>query len=120
MTLQELKYRVLLRLGVVAAGESVNADDGETVLLRYRALNALLLQRDLINWTSEEGVPDEYELPILDMVAAEAVGHFAHPDPQGVIAMGKFGLVPPSPAEIQLRQLASPSYMSRPVQTEYF
>lgn len=120
MTLQDLKTRVLMRLGVLAAGEPPAPEDGQTVLDRYRALNALLLQKDLINWTDDEDVPDEYELVLIDMVAAEAVGYFAHPDPQGVIAMGKFGLVPPSPAERTLKQLASTGYISRTLRTEYF
>ena len=120
MTLQELKTRVLIRLGVLAAGEPPAPEDGQTVLERYRPLNALLLEHGLIDWTHEDEVPAEYELVMIDMVAAEAVGHFAHPDPASVIAMGKFGLPSPSPAERQLRRLSATSYISRPVESEYF
>lgn len=120
MTLQELRSRVLLRLGVVAAGEPPNADDGQTVEMRYRALHALLFEKELIDWSFEEEIPDEVEDSITAMVAAESVGHFAHPDPASVVAMGKFGLVPPSPAERTLRQVMAASYVSTPVQTEYF
>jgi len=120
MTHQELKTRVLIRLGVLAAGEAPAPEDGQTVLDRYRVLNALLVQNDLINWTFSEDVPDEYEMVIIDMVAAEAVGHFANPDPASVIAMGKFGLTPPSPAERILRSLTARTYVNRPVESEYF
>jgi hypothetical protein len=120
MTLQDLKYRVLLRLGVVAAGDSVNADDGATVERRYRALHSLLTAHRLTDWNVSDSVPDAFEMPITDMVAAESVGHFSHPDPASVVALGKFGLAQPSPAERQLRKLMARTYVSKPARTEYF
>lgn len=120
MTPQELKYRVLHKLGVVAAGESPAPDDGKTVEERYTALHGLLTANDLTDWNVSDDIPDAFEMPITDMVAAESVGHFAHPDPASVIALGKFGLPQPSPAERHLRKLMSSTYVSKPVESEYF
>jgi hypothetical protein len=120
MTLQDLKYRVLLRLGVVAAGDPVNPDDGATVEQRYRALHSMLSAQRLTDWNISDEVPDEFEGPICDMTAAESVGHFSHPDPASVIALGKFGLPNLSPAERQLRRLMSRTYVSKTARTEYF
>jgi hypothetical protein len=119
MTLQELKYRVLLRLGVVAAGDSPNADDGATVELRYRALYNMLESDRLTRWNLSEDIPDEYEAPIIAMTAAECARDFGNADP-GIQVEGKYGLPAASPAERQLRRLLSTTYVSTPAKSEYF
>ncbi len=119
MTLQELKYRVLLKLGVVAAGDSPNPDDGATVLLRYTALHALLRLNELVDWDVSEDIPDEFETPIVLMTAAECARDFGDTDP-GLQIEAKFGLPVPSPAERQLRQLNARTYVSKPAESEYF
>lgn len=119
MTLQELKYRVLLKLGVVAAGNPVNPDDGATVLLRYQALLALLTIEDLADWAVTDDVPDEFETPLVAMVAADCARDFGQTD-QAIIAEGKFGLPQPSLAERQMRRIMARVYVNKPVTAEYF
>jgi len=119
MTLQDLKYRVLLKLGVVAAGDSPNADDGATVALRYTDLYSLLAADRLTQWNVTDDIPDEFAAPIVLMTAAECGRDFGNTDP-GLILEGKYGLPLPSPAERQLRRLVSTAYISRPARPEYF
>ncbi len=119
MTLQELKYRVLLKLNVVAAGDVPNPDDGATVLTRYQALHATLSAQELTDWHVAEDVPAEFETPIVAMVAAECAPDFGNPDP-AIVLDGKFGLPQPSPQERLLRRLMATTYVSSPVQTEYY
>ncbi len=119
MTLQDLKYRVLLKLGVVAAGDSPAPDDGATVELRYRSLHSLLTAEELADWNISEDIPDDFEAAIINMVAAECAGDFGSMD-LTIKAEGKFGLPEPSASERQLRRLASRTYVSKPVETEYF
>lgn len=119
MTLQDLKYRVLLRLGVVAAGDSPEADDSATVLLRYNALHALLLAQELIDWDLSEDIPDEFEVAMVPMVAAECARDFGNLDGNLQIE-GRFGLPILSIAERTLRRLGARTYVSTPSQSEYF
>jgi hypothetical protein len=119
MTLQELKYRVLLKLHVCAAGDSPEADDGATVMLRYNALYNLLSADDLTSWNISDDIPDEYETPIVLMVAAECARDFANADP-GMQMEGKYGLPQASIAERQLRKVAATKYISSPQRVEYF
>lgn len=119
MTPNDLKYRVLLRLGKVAAGDVPEPDDGITVSLRYEALHALLTAKDLCDWNVSDDIPEEFELVIVSMVAAECAREFADVDP-GIQLEGRFGLAQPSPAERQLRQLMARTYVSKPAQSEYF
>lgn len=119
MTLQELKYRVLLKLGVVAAGDSPNADDSAVVLIRYQALHNALTSRDLTNWNISDDIPEELELPLVAMVAAECARDFGNPDP-ALQAEGRFDLPQPSLAERQLRKAMARTYISTPVSVEYF
>lgn len=119
MTLQDLKYDVLLKLGVVAAGDPVAPDDGATVELRYRALHAMLDIKSLCDWNVADDIPEEFRMPITMMVAAECARDFGNADP-GIQLEGKFGLPTPSPAERQLRQLMSRTYVSKPATSEYF
>lgn len=119
MTLQDLKYHVLLKLGVVAAGDSPNPDDGATVEMRYLSLYSMLVEDGLTLWSVDDSVPPEAELPIVAMVAAECANDFANTDPQIQLA-GKFGLPSPSPAERTLRKLTATPYIGAPAQPEYF
>jgi len=119
MTLQELKYRVLLKLGVVAAGDSPNPDDSATVLMRYRALHNVLTVRDLTNWNISDDIPEEVEEPITMMTAAACARDFGDVDP-GIVLEGKFGLPQPSAAERQLRQIMAATYIRTPVNVEFF
>jgi hypothetical protein len=119
MTLQDLKYHVLLKLGVVAAGDSPNADDGATVELRYQTLHRHLTAARLTDWNVSADIPDEFDMPIIAMVAAESARDFGNTDPM-LQAEGKLGLPNPSPAERQLRRLMSKTYVSTTARTEYF
>lgn len=119
MTLQDLKYHVLLKLGVVAAGDPVSPDDGATVELRYRSLHSLLEVEELTTWNVVEDIPEEFELPIVSMTAAECANDFANTDPAIQLA-GKFGLPQASPAERTLRRLMATTYVSTPAKSEYF
>lgn len=119
MTLQELRYRVLLKLGAVAAGDSPSPDDAAVVLMRYQALHNTLTSRDLTNWNISDEIPDELELPLVAMVAAECARDFGNADP-GIQLEGRFDLPQPSLAERQLRKTMARTYASAPVSVEFF
>lgn len=119
MTLEELKYRVLLQLNVVAAGDSPNPDDAATVESRYVALHRLLQAQSLTDWNVSDDIPEEFEIPIVAMMVAECAQPFGNAD-QMIQAQGKFGLPKPSPAERQIRRLTAKTYVSQPAKAEYF
>lgn len=119
MTLQDLKYHVLLKLSVVAAGDSPNSQDGATVELRYRSLHSQLTAHRLTDWSVSDDIPEEFETPVVAMVAADCARDFGNPDPL-IQAEGKFGMSPPSPAERQIRRLLSRTYVTTTARTEYF
>lgn len=119
MTLQELKYRVLLKLNAVAAGDSPSPDDSAVVLLRYQALHNTLTSFDLTNWNIKDDIPEEVELALVPMTVAECARDFGNADPS-IQVEGRFGLPQPSIAERLLRKIMTKTYVSTPVSVEYF
>lgn len=126
MTVNELKERVLIRLAVLAAGESAVADDTELVGTRYAAVHDMLITEGLVNWTPTDDIPDWAELPMIAMVAAVCAHEF------GVIGQrfselqqqGAFNLHPsqggPSLAERQLRRQTAKTYVPHPASAEFY
>lgn len=123
MTVTELKERVLIRLAVLAAGESAVADDAELVGTRYTALHDMLITEGLASWTPVDDIPDWAELPVIAMTAAVCAHEF------GVIGQrfvelqvqGALNLPPqqggPSLAERQLRKQTANAYVPHQVKT---
>lgn len=126
MTPTEIKHAALKEIGVLAAGESADADDFELATERYDALYEMLAGDSLVSWALTEDVPAYAELPYIKMLAFELSGPFQLP-PQRVAelrAMGALHLSPkdggPSYAETQLRRQIVGKYVSVPAQSEYF
>lgn len=122
MTPTALRRKVLEKLQVLASGEPVNAADGQVVQTAYESLHAILITDDLVTWVVSENIPDEFEGPIITMVAAELVDEFHTPDALKIkiLLEGKYNASPTSFAERQLRRLTSPGYNGEPAESEYF
>lgn len=126
MTPIELRRKVLEKLQVIAAGESVHPSDGQLVQDKYEDLHEILLQDDLIEWVVSEDVPDAYQSIIVSMVAAECVSEFYVPQEVkvSILQEGKYDLPAsiggPSIAERRLRKLAAPGFNDEPAQPDYF
>jgi hypothetical protein len=118
----QLRRKVLEKLQVLASGEPVDSDDGQLVQAAYESLHAILIADDLVTWVVSEDIPDEFEWPMIAMVAAELVDEFHCPDGLKVkiLLEGKYNAAPTSFAERQLRRLTSPGYDGEPAETEYF
>lgn len=118
MTLTDLYANVLKNMQVTAAGESPDADDLALIASKYRDLHALLLVRNLANWTVDEDVPDESVEPLTQAISFAAASSFGRSSVD--FATGAIAAQPLSISEIQLRQNLARKYVSWPQATEYF
>jgi hypothetical protein len=64
---------VLENLGVLAAGQTVSAEDRDTIDRRMTGIFALLSAEDLIDVADEENIDDAPSLPLADIVTLACV-----------------------------------------------
>lgn len=126
MTITELRRKALEKLTVVAAGEPVDASDGQLVQSKYEALHDILLQDNLVDWVVTDEIPTAYGQIMVAMLAAECVSEFYCPADlkSSIIMEGKYDLPAnaggPSVAERRLRKLAAPGFNGEPAKPDYF
>lgn len=118
MTLVDLYQQVLDRLEVTAAGEAAAPEDTKVVRDKYPLLYDMLLTLNLVSWSASEDVPDFSVIPLTSMLAFACAKEFGK-NPLDFVD-GALNLNPPSLAERQLRLQLARTYISHPVQSEYF
>lgn len=122
MTPTELKTAALQRLQVLPAGENPDPDDFQLIEQKYVALHALLLQKQLVIWASNEDIPAKAQEPVIAMLAAFAVHDFSVPPQRRreLILEGGLDLPQPSIAERQLRKVLAVPYVTNTFRGTYF
>jgi hypothetical protein len=116
------KERVARKLGVLAVGNSLSAEDGELIGERCLSLQKQLEALDIVTLDFQEGIDELYDDIIVAMVAALLVDDFMLEEPKRstLAREGILGLPAASPAERQLRKVLAPQRVSKPVKAEYF
>lgn len=122
MTPIQLRTKVLQRLGVLAAGDTPNPDDGQVVEQRYAFVHDTLLDMELASWAINEDVPESVAIPVVNIVSYACASEFGITGPLlGQLALeGALDSDPVSAGERQLRKRLSAGYISEPAQSEYF
>lgn len=122
MTPTELRTRVLQRLGVLAAGDSPDADDGQVVAQRYAFVHDALIDMDLASWAINEDIPESVAIPVVNIVSYACSSEFGITGALlGQLAIeGALDSDPVSAGERQLRKRLSAGYISEPAESEYF
>jgi hypothetical protein len=117
-----MKERIARKLGVLAVGNSLSAEDGELIGERCLSLQKQLEALEIVNLDFEDGIDELYDDIISAMVAALLVDDFvlAEPKRSTLAREGALGLPVASPAERQLRKVLAPQRVSKPVRAEYF
>ena len=117
MTLTDLYAQTLINMQVTAAGENPDADDMALIGEKYDALYPLLHVRGLVSWGSTDSVPDESVQPLVQMLSYSSAQAFGQQS--SLYATGELDVVPPMPAERQLRRNLAIAYVSTPATPEY-
>lgn len=122
MNLTEFYDKVARKLGVLAVGEQMSADDADMIRGSYRMLVSLLEFHKLATWDADEPVPDHLAQILIDMVAAHLVDEFELPEPRRstLRAEGMFGAASATLAERRLRAVLAVPYWGEPATTDYF
>jgi hypothetical protein len=109
VTFAELQARVGRKLGILAEGTSLSAEDGAVIgaALQDVEEQAALLMNGL-PFTVTTEMANAYADPVVDMAAALLVNEFGIPEPKRsqLLVMGALGAPGRSPAERKLRLLA--------------
>lgn len=77
-TIQSLQRRVLVKLQVIGAADTPEADDAALALQKLRAAHASLKKDRLVQWT-EQDIPDYAEEPYVQIAAFLAGPEFEKP-----------------------------------------
>lgn len=122
MTLTDLKTAVLQHLGVLATNTNPNVDDTNIVGDKYPSLYAMLLTKELVNWSTDEDIPDECAIPVTMMLSYLCAPSFGvvGADYDRLRAEGALDSRPISIAEKQLRMQMTPAYIASPAQPDYY
>lgn len=122
VTFAKFKERVAQKLGVLAVGDSLSADDGEIIGQAALELQAMLDSQDLLTLDIENGVSDEYSGPLVDIVAASLLSEYGVPEPRRstLLAEGGWGLPNTSIAERRLRKLISGPALGETTKAQFF
>jgi hypothetical protein len=80
-TLAQLRNRVLMELGVLAAGETATAEDAAVVESVAGAVHAMLAREVFLDW-SLAAIPQNVYEPVAAVVAARAAGQFGVTGPR--------------------------------------
>jgi hypothetical protein len=122
MTLAELYEKTLQKIGLIAANEAAEPEDVALVAARYVGLYNLLNGLDLVSWAQSAAIPDQFEIPLVTMLACHCASEFRVPpaDYQKLLAEGGVALPQTSWAERQLRLLIAKDYVPTRAQSEYF
>jgi len=117
-----MKERIARKLGVLAVGNSLSAEDGDLIAERCLSLQKQLEALEIVTLDFEAGIDELYDDIISAMVAALLVDDFMVPEPRRstLAREGILGLPAASPAERQLRKVLAPLRVSKPVRAEYF
>jgi hypothetical protein len=117
-----MKERVARKLGVLAVGNSLSAEDGDLIGERCLSLQKQLEALEIVTLDFEAGIDELYDDIITAMVAALLVDDFMLEEPKRskIAQEGVLGLPAASVAERQLRKIVAPIRVSKPVRAEYF
>lgn len=104
-TFKELVGR---KLGILAVGGSLSAEDGDLIGEAAETLQEQVSDKGIVSVDFESGVDSKYSDVLADLTAAVLVDHYGVPEPRAsVMRASTFGNVPPGPAERRLRKLAT-------------
>ena len=114
LTLPKFRERVALSLGVLAAGEALEASDDVVLTDLYNEAYDVLEALSLVDWGSTEPIPDDRVSVMVDIVAARAAPIFGVPaDKQAVWEARAVQ------AEVRLRYLMATEYTGSTKATYY-
>ena len=122
VTFAQMKERVGRKLGVLAAGNSLSAEDANLISERCRSLQKQLDELGIAQIDFDDGIDELIDNIIVAMVAALLVDDFMLGEPKRsqIASEGALGLPVASPAERQLRKILAPTRVSPPVKAEYY
>jgi hypothetical protein len=118
MTLNSLFRKAIEKLEIIAAGEDVEPEDQAFFASKYVSLYGLLSGMRLVSWGPDDPIPDEMEIPLVNMLAWVCASEYGE-DQNRFAIEGSVGLPTPSLAERQLRQMLAVAYVSTPAESEY-
>jgi hypothetical protein len=104
----ELQQRTAEKLGLVATGQTVSADDGNRIGQTLLDIQETLAQRQVVFLDVLDGVDRPYADPLAHMAAAHLVDEFGVPEPKRSALQQTGGLDVPgrSWAERRIRAIA--------------
>lgn len=122
ITFEQFKVRTAQKLGVLAVGDALSAEDGELIGRAAQELADILSTLDLLTLDFDDGVDVVYAGALTDMVAASLVGEYGVPEPRKsqMLTAGLFGLPNTSLAERRLRKAIAGVSPDVRVTAEYF
>jgi len=68
-TKAELATKVAQSLGVLQAGQTINADDSTFIQDAYDSLYLILRANHSVDWGPDDDIPQQFELPVTAMLA---------------------------------------------------
>jgi len=83
VTKTQLAGKVLLKLGVISAGESVDSDDQTLCDEAYESIYEELAERHLVDWGSGDSIPTWAMMPVRTIVANRIANEFGKPRNEG-------------------------------------
>jgi hypothetical protein len=118
----EMKERIARKLGVLAVGNTLSAEDGELIGERCLSLQKQLESLEIVSIDFDDGIDELIDDVIVAMAAALLVDDFQLGEPKRskIAGEGVLGLPIASVAERQLRKVLAPQRVSQPVKAEYF
>jgi hypothetical protein len=108
VSLSDLTNRVAQKLGLIAVGQDVNADDGDLIGQTLTDLQEQMAVLQFGFFNFDDGVEPAYADPVAQMAAAHLVDEFGVPEPKRsqLVSMGALGIPGRSLAERRIRDLA--------------
>lgn len=106
-TYAEMKDIVAQKLGILAAGDSLSAEDGDVIGSTLLQVQAQLDRLGLVSFDVESGMDEAYADPVAEIAASMLVDTFMVPEPMRseMRFRGMLGAPGRSPAERRLRYL---------------
>lgn len=122
VTLNTVADRVAQKLGILAVGDVLSAEDGEVIRAKVQTVRDQLSEMEIVSMNLTAGIRDSYVAAVVDMAAAQLVDEYGLPEPRRsqIRAEGLLGLNPMSPAERWMRKVTRFPSAGGPVSADYY
>ena len=104
VTQAQLMDRVAQKLGILAATDTLSAEDGEVIRVALKSVAMQLAKLEIASFYIENGLAYEYADAFSDLAAAELADVFEVPEPRrSILSANRLGMPGRSPAERRMR-----------------